>query len=395
MEDKGTKRIGLLIERSRAFGRELCEGIITYAQERGGWELRFLDAAHLRSQARQFDGFVARVTSDRIANLLAATRRPVVDVYYLKPRPGFAIVKTRHEKLGVIAAEHFLDRRFRNFAYCPYGGGRTSRYCQLAFARRLRRDGYRCLVYGTRTRTDYDFDDRSVIDDPIEPPPDARQLAKWLASLPKPVAVFTPSDLRAWQILSICRENRIDVPHEIAVLGLDNDLLLCGSAQPMLSSIDVNARRIGHVAAETLAAMIEHGIPQKNIVKMVDPAGVAMRTSTETFPVDPPWLSDALVYIRRNAKTGISASDVFARLGRSHTIVTKTFRETLGTTVQREIANARLDEAQRLLATTDMSVTRIAELSGFASVNYLLQTFTRAFGMPPGEWRERRGGKRP
>lgn len=373
----------------RAFGRELCEGVILHAQERGDWELRFMNVADLRSKAKRedMDGFIARVTSDDVARRLAATGKPVVDVYYQKPYPGFAIVKTNHERLGALAAEHFLDRRFRNFAYCPYGGGRTSRYCQMAFSRRLRRAGFKCAVYGRGGREVYEFDDESVIGETISHPRDAAKLAEWLLSLPKPVAVFCPGDLRAWQLIAVAREAGISVPRELAVLGLDNDMLICGSARPMLSSLDPNARRIGLIAAQTLDSMMANGVPEKPIVKVVDPAGLVERTSTETVPVDPPWLCDALLYIWRNAKRGISAQDVFDAIGRSHTAVSRAFKQTFGETVQHTIAKTRLDEAERLLATSPYDVTRIAEMSGFASVSYLHQAFAAAYGMPPGEWR--------
>ena len=394
MQKERTYRIGLLVERTRAFGRELCEGIITYAQDRDDWELRFLNPTDLRRRdaGERHDGFIARVTSDRIAGLLSATGKPVVDLYYEKPRTGFAIVKTRHESIGCLAAEHFLDRRFKNFAYCPYGGGRTSLYCQMAFIRRLRRAGFGCTVYGGRADISYDFDDSNLINDSFAPPKDAKRLTGWLLSIPKPTAVFCPGDLRARQITDICRTAGINVPHEVAVLGLDNDLLICGSSRPMLSSIDPHSCEIGRVAAETLAEMIEHGIPGKPIIRQIPPAGVVTRASSETAPVEPSWLADALVYIQRNAKRGISAADVFAALGRSHTIVSRAFRKTLGTTVQKEIAAARLDIARHLLSTTEKSVTRIAALSGFSSVAYFMQSFSAVFGMAPGAWRQKHKG---
>jgi LacI family transcriptional regulator len=389
MDGKSTKRIGLLIERSRAFGRELCEGIISYAQERDDWEIVFLNVTDVRSQRKRsaIDGFIARVTSEELARNLKATKRPVVDVYYDFAQKDFAVVKTKHEKIGVLAAEHFLDRHFRNFAYCPYGGGRTSRYCQLSFARRLRREGLKCAVYDGRGIGRYEFDDAAVIAETIGLPRDAKSLEKWLRSLPKPVAVFCPGDLRAWQLINVCRRAGIDVPHEVAVLGLDNDMILCGSSQPMLSSIDPDTRRIGRVASETLAAMMDGTAPKGQIVRQVDPAGIVARKSTETIPDAPPWLSDALVFIRRNAKNGISAADVFRTLGRSHTVVTRAFRSTLGTTVQHAIADARLDEARRLLLGTDASIKQVAALSGFASVSYMLQAFTAKYGVSPGAWR--------
>jgi LacI family transcriptional regulator len=389
MSEKRIYRIGLIVERSRAFGRELCEGVIGYAQERPDWEVYFVDAADLRRREVRvrMDGFVARVTSDKMAGLLASTGRPVVDLYYERPHHGFAIVKTRHETVGALAAEHFLDRRFTNFAYCPYGGGRTSAYCRTSFIRRLRRAGYGCSVYSLGREIAYDIDGSNLPSDRIAPPRDSRRLGKWLASLPKPVAVFTPGDLRAWQVVDTCRATGIDVPHEVAVLGLDNDVIICGSSKPMLSSVDPNTREIGRVAAETLAGMMERGIPARPVVRQVAPSGVVARASSETAPVEPPWLSDALVYIQRNARHGISASDVFKALSRSHTSVTRAFRETLGITVQGEIARTRICEAKRLLATTELSVTRIAKMAGFMSLSYFLQAFSAATGTAPGAWR--------
>ena len=383
-------RVGLLVERSRAFGRELCEGVIAFAQERKDWELHFLDPDDInkRNALQSMDGFIARVTTDAMAESLTKSGKPIVDVFYRKPCPGVAVVKTMHETVGRLAAEHFIDRRFRNFAYCPYGGGKTSKYCQTAFSRRLRRDGFSCSVYPGGGGT-YDVGKSDIISDTISPPKDAQRLSKWIKSLPKPTALFCPGDLRAWQVVRLCHSEGIDVPREVAVLGLDNDMLICGASRPMLSSIDPNSHEIGRVAAKTLAEMMEHGIPHKPVVRQVRPKGVVARASTETIPVDPPWLSDALVFIMRNARKGANASDVFAAVGKSHTVVTKTFRRVLGTSVIEELAKARLDEACRLLSETNMDMGQIAELSGYASASYFMQSFKTAKGTSPGAWRQR------
>ena len=389
MKKTSTFRVGLLIERSRAFGRELCEGVITFAQARDDWELHFLNAADLQKTGvrTSLDGFIARITTDAVANILEKTGKPVVDLYYNTLRFGFAIVKTRHEVVGRLAAEHFLDRRFKHFAYCPFGGDRTSNYCLKSFTRRLKRDGHDCLVYRGGDNVTYDFGKTDIISDTIAQPKDAKRLAKWLMSLPKPVAVFCPGDLRAWQVVRLCRTVGLDVPHEVAVLGLDNDLLICGSSQPMLSSIDPNTREIGRTAAETLATLMEQGIPQKSVVRQIAPLGVVTRTSTETMPVEPPWLVDAMIYIQHNARKGINASDVFTAVGKSHTTVSLAFRKVLGTSVVKAIADARLEEAQRLLKTSNLDIKQIATLSGYASVSYFMQAFKAATGQAPGIWR--------
>ena len=122
-------------------------------------------------------------------------------------------------------------------------------------------------------------------------------------------------------------------------------------------------------------------------MRQIAPSGVVARASTETFPIHPPWLSNALVFIRRNARKGINASDVFAALGKSHTSVSRAFRSALGRSVVEEIAKTKLDEACRLLRSTDLDMGRIASLSGYGSTSYFMQAFKASKGMSPCAWR--------
>jgi len=383
-----SRRIGLLIERSRAFGRLLCEGIITYAQERR-WEIRYLDPADLHTRTLgAFDAFIARVTTPEIARALAATKKPVVDVFYNLPDYGFSIVKERHESIGRLAAEHFLDRRFRNFAYCPYGSGKTSVYCRTSYVHRLRREGFVCHVFDSSSEVAYPSDSREIIGDRIATPRDAAALRKWLKALPKPIALFCPDDVRAWQVLAAAAKCAIRVPDEVAVLGLDNDILVCGGTNPMLSSVDPNTREIGRVAAETLESLMT-GTSKRPLIRQVEPTGVISRASTAIFPIEPPWLSDALIFISRNACKGISASDVFRHLNRSHTAVSRAFLKALGTTVQKEIKRIRIETACNLLKTTRLPLEEVATRAGFATYTYFMQAFTAVLHQPPGSWRAR------
>ena len=381
-----SRRIGLLIERSRAFGRLMCEGIISFAQD-PGWNIRYLAPEDLHGrELAKFDGFIARVTTNRIAKTLASTGKPVVDVFYNLPDYGFSIVKERHESIGRLAAEHFLDRRFRNFAYCPYGSGKTSAYCHTAYVKRLRREGLSCDIFASSSEVAYPSDSREIIGDRIAAPRDAKPLARWLKTLAKPAAVFCPDDLRAWQVLATCAKCGIRVPDEIAILGLDNDILICGGTHPMLSSIDPNTREIGRVAAETLETLMAKPV-RRPLIRQVEPLGVVSRASTAIFPLDPPWLSDALIFIGRHAAEGISASDVLRHLGRSHTLVSRAFAKTLGTTVQKEISRVRIETACNFLKTTSLPLEEVAVRSGFATYTYFMQAFTSALGEPPGVWR--------
>jgi len=220
--------------------------------------------------------------------------------------------------------------------------------------------------------------------------PDAKPLTSWVKKLPKPIAVFCPNDLRAWQLLQVCKSCGIDVPHEVAILGLDNDVLVCGFSKPMISSIDPNTMEIGRVAMRTLMELIDNPrLARKPIVRQVNPAGVVERASTEVYPINPPWLSNALIFIRKHVQNRLTASEVYAHLNRSHTTVDAAFRRVLNKTVQQTIAAARTEKARHLLLTSDLPIVRIANECGFSSQEYFSRSFSEENGIPPEAWRTR------
>ena len=392
MTRKQTPKIGLLVEITREFGRGICRGISELARQTGAFSPYLLSASDIGKAdvLRTYDGFVARVMNDRIAKALADARRPVVDIYYDKPRNGFAIVKTRHSRIGAIAAEHFLERRFKNFAFCGFAGGRFSDYCRAAFASSLAKRSVKCHAYKPDRRVRYDFNPQVLINERLQAAPDAKDVLRWLKKLPKPIGIFCPNDLRAWQILQICKQSEINVPREVAILGLDNDILVCGLANPMMSSIDPDTEAIGRCAAETLLEMIAHpSLANRRLVRQVAPVGVVERDSTAVYPIEPTWLSDALVFINRNIANNLTAADVYREIGLSHTQVDKMFKAKLGTSVQKEIAESRLERAKHLVETTRLPVLEIAPKCGFSTAQYLIRSFTKKFGVSPLAWRRR------
>ncbi|MBQ5794748.1 MAG: helix-turn-helix domain-containing protein [Kiritimatiellae bacterium] len=190
----------------------------------------------------------------------------------------------------------------------------------------------------------------------------------------------------AFNLIKICKELGFSVPGEIAILGVDNDPLLCDFSNPTISSIDPNPFEIGYEAAKTLSMWIDRTSHKPKDVKPA-PIGLTERNSTQVFPFPEPWLSDALVYIRRNVSRNLNASEVISMLKLSHTTVEKTFRKRLGTSIRQEIANIRIEEAKRLLEKTSVSLAEVASLSGFSSKSYFTAAFNQATGTTPLKWR--------
>ncbi len=366
----------------------MLAGLADFALSCPDWRFDLLDAdATLDAQTiDRYDGLIVRIMDDRTAEALLKSGKPVVDTY---GRSDQALVDTLRLDDGAIArmaAECFAEHRFENCAFCGFRGPRFSAARGEAFADAVRRSGRGCFAYAGESRPLADTFFRNERTDEI---PDARELADWVAALPKPVAVFCCNDIRAFQLLRVCEASGVRVPEEVAVLGVDNDVLLCAFARPPLSSIDAGASSLGRRAGEMLAELLE-GARRAPRLELHPPRRAVERASTEAYPFKTRWMSDAMVFIRRNLPKGISAKDVVRKLGYSHTAVNNAFRAELGTSVHREILRQRLALACRLLAETDRTAARVATDAGFLSAQYFSRAFSAAFGTTPDAWRRSR-----
>ena len=382
------KKIGILIERQRAFGRQLCSGIVQYAQTCDDWSLTMLDWDDLTctSHLKGFDGFIVRLTNDDVAKTFAQTGKPLVDVFEGCTSQPFVKVIQDATCISQLAVRHFILHHFSTFGFFGHEGMAYSDMRRHAFVECLRLHRMGCFIYNTPASAIRNFEYNVMKKEKYSADSEERSIARWVKKLPKPIAVFASHDLRAYQLIKVCRELGVAVPSEIAVLGVDDDEILCNFTDPTISSIDPNACGIGFKAAETLAALMD-GTHCPPIVR-VKPTRLIERKSTAIFPLDPPWLSDALVFIRANVRKRLSALDVYRHVGHSHTMVNDAFRKVLKTTVSKEIANSRIIEAYRLVSTTTIPFVEIAKMSGFASVQYFTRSFTAAYGKSPSQIRD-------
>ena len=380
------RKIGILIERQRGYGRQLCEGIVRFAQTRSNWSLSMLEWADVSraSNLRGFDGFIARILNDRIASVFQQTRKPVVDVYVSRERPEFSSSDQQARSIGQMAARHFIEHRFTRFAFFGYEGKRYSNLRRDAFVQCLELNHYGCDIYPTPRSALRAFDEVVLQRERYLVGAERKSIVRWLSTLKKPIAVFCSHDLRAYQLCAICRDEGIRVPSDVAILGVDNDSLICNFTDPTISSIDPNAEGLGFAAAEELDRLLNGNAPQ---AIRLPPSRLVERGSTKAYPIDPPWLSDALVFIKGNIVRRLTAADVYRHVGKSHTQVNRAFHDVLQTTVSREIAATRIAEAKRLLSASLLPLSDVARQSGFASMEYFTNSFSSAVGQSPATYR--------
>ena len=384
--------IAVSIEHSRGWGRCVCEGIAAYSHAHPEWRLSVFETRlPPADELKRYDGFLWAVSDQKVAAALVGTGRPVVDLVNDGAYPGTVGVGSNHLVCGQLAARHFITRHMPYFAFCGWNGLRFSDARRASYVKAVRLNHYDCSVYSPHFVDMRRYLSTCIKSELLEVPRDAKQLARWIHKLPKPVGVFCANDLRAWQLAQVCRNEGLNVPTDVAILGVDNDSVLCSFTPVPLSSVDTNTFETGNKAAAVLDELMMGRRSRNCSPVLVRPSGVITRASSEAFPVNPPWLADILVYIRANTVRALSATDIVSYAGRSYGAIENAFKRVLGTTVQREIMAARLDMAEHLLSTTQFPISQVAVKSGFRSHQYFNSCFVGRNKMSPGEWRSSYG----
>lgn len=375
--------IALLIESSREYGRGLLRGVARWARENGPWSIYFRPLGLEQSPPPWLtgwrgDGILARINDRRMAEAVMATDLPVVDLRsaladLLLPRIG-----PDNSAVCRLAGEHLLERGFRHFGFCGMARG-LNRFldARCDFFRQFVEDaGYHCSVFRARRRTSR----------PVAWEQEQEQIATWLAALPKPAGVMTCNDDRGQQVLDACRRAGLNVPDDVAVIGVDNDEHLCSLADPPLTSVDVNPDRIGYEAAALLDRLMA-GAESPTETRELAPRGIVTRQSTDVVAIEDLLMAKAVRFTREQACVPVSVQQVARHVAVSRSTLERRFKRTLSRTPKEEILRVRLDRAKDLLTYGDLPLPVIAEKSGFPSLSHFSEVFHRKVGMTPRAYR--------
>lgn len=378
----------VLVETSIAYGRGVVRGITRWLKTHGRWSI-YLEQHALGAAAPPWlsrwrgEGVLCRITDPGVARTLRSIGAAVVDLNDLHDDLGFPHVWSDHRGIGSLAAGHLLDRGFRTLAFCGFSDQRWSRLRREGFCRRAADAGLSVAVH------------ESDWFGPGAPEWEVSQerLRGWLAGFEPPVAVMACNDLRGQHVIDAARRAGRAVPEEVAVIGVDDDELLCELCDPPLSSVRPDPEEVGYRAAavlESLMAGAADGEAAATAQVLVPPLGVTVRQSTDILAVADPEIATALRLIRERACAGITVAGIVQAVGTSRTRLERRFRAVLGSTLQAEIRAAQLKRVRQLLAETDLPLERIAAVAGFSDASYLSHAFKRSAGETPSGFRRRR-----
>jgi LacI family transcriptional regulator len=377
------RRVLLMIETSLEYGRQLLRGINRYVLQHEPWSL-YLDQRELMAEAPAWlekwdgDGIITRWTTPELARRFREMRVPVVDLTDVYGNLGLPHIWTDHVAIGEMAARHLLERGFRHFGFCGFSNHDWSKRRLQGFRRELQKAGCDCRVLESEWDTfrTHNWDEQQ------------EAISRWLDGIPKPVGIMACNDMRGQHVLDACRRHELAVPEEVAVIGVDNDELLCSLCDPPLTSVIPNPERIGYEAA-ALVDRLMHGKPVDVDERLVEPIGIATRQSTDVLAIDQPSVATALRYIREQACEGISVADVLKQVPLTRSVLERQFRRYVGRSPQEEIRQVQLKRARQLLAESDLSLAQIAPLAGYRHPEYMSVVFKRLTGETPGQFRKR------
>jgi LacI family transcriptional regulator, galactose operon repressor len=379
-------KVALLVETSRGFGREFLLGMARYSRLHGPWSFHITpgDYKQVVPKMKQWGGtgIIARIADQQIAKAVVNANVPTIVIGLTdeqmssdNPLSKFSEISSDPVEVSRIAAEHLIERRLTRFAYVGSDDRGWSRRRERTFRQYLAERSFEPYVYpAPKVRRDRDWEREQTF------------LARWMGRLPTPIGVFACDDDRGREVLEACKLAGLNVPEDVAVVGVDNDEVFCELADPPLSSVALNAETAGYRAAALLDEMMQgREVKRQHIV--VEALGIVRRRSTDIVAVDDEDIANALQFIRSQNGQDISVDRVAEEVAVSRRSLEKRFRQVIGRTILEEIQLNKLERAKRLLLETTYPISKVAEVAGFGSAGYFIQFFQKQVGRTPRKYR--------
>ena len=379
------RKVAVILQLWQNFDRGILAGIAAYVRECRNWSVFVEEVEHQRiPNLREWDGdgLIINFDNRNVARAAQGIQKPVVALGggcgWYDENSGIPYVSTDAEAIGRLAAEHLLELGLEQFAYCGYRPTRTNVWIArraAAFVARLAEAGYHCEVFQGRYTTAEQWARVQT------------ELVRWLRKLPLPVGLMGCYDYRARHVLEACKTAGLKVPDDVAVIGVDNDLV-CDLADPPLTSIEQGRFQIGYTAASVLDRLMNKKQPGK-LKYVIPPVGVVGRQSTDLLYVGDPEVAQALRIIRQELHLGIQPDSLADRLQMSRSTLDKRFKNSIGRPVDAEIRRVRLARALEMLARLELPLREVAREVGYANEQYMSAVIGKAVHCTPLQYRKR------
>ena len=371
----------------------LADAVLEYARQHGDWDLTTSPPTLAEANETAMnvyslrgwpgDGAIVIINNEAEARVARSLGFPVVCIGGSQRDCGLPRVSTDYHAVGQVAAEHLLHCGLPRLAYYGLSGVWYSEEEQRGFTERAARAGRPCNVFNTAPVIDPQVDWRGRRD----------PLHQWLKTLQPPLGVFAVHDYRARVLIDECIRSGLDVPHDVAVLGVDNDLTVCEFSRPTLSSVSRAARQIGYKAAGLLDRLMNGRQAPRQAI-LLPPDGVVVRRSTDTIAVDDPHVSTAVHFMHEHLGEVFGIDRVMEHISVSRRWLHEQFRRLLSCTPHQYFCKLRVDRAKQMLSGPQRpKMRKVAAACGFSSAARMRMVFRRMTGSTPLEFYRLHGGR--
>lgn len=321
------------------------------------------------------DGIITSLNNnERIIQFINEADVPVVDISSWREDVDIPRVTADNFNIGEVAAEHFLEMGHHNFAWFALSQNPVGKERYEGFRNSLKDAGFD-LVRLDRSRAQ-----------------DGPTIMQRLLELPKPTALFCKSDYDAAWICDLCYSANLKIPDQIAVLGVDNNELICENQPIPLSSINHNLERIGYEGASMLERLMNQESNDK-ATTLIRPDGITIRRSTNSLVVTDQLVSETLTYLEQNLHRPISTDNIAEAFGTTRKKLETRFRQQLHSTIRDKLIRMRIDKSKAMLKEGNKAIEDIAVLTGFCHASHFSNTFKKLTGMAPTSYKRKSQSK--
>lgn len=375
-------KVLILTGDSQAYSRRLLQGIAKYNHMHEPWIFYVGDQSletvlpHLRKW--QVSGIIAHMPCAKTAKLIPSNI-PCIAIHNRDLITDFPTIVVDSQQIGKLAAEHFLSSGFHNFAFCGFRDTSWSDSRRNSFVEFITEKKFQVATYTEHRKRSEPWWKNTF-----------GHLTEWLEQLPKPVGIFACNDDCGRDISQACKLVGINIPEQVALIGVDNDELVCEFCYPSLSSIHLDAEKAGFEAAELLDSLMT-GKKTKQSLIVVNATHLVQRRSTDALVFNQSGVANAIKFIRMNAREAIQVQDVAEIAAMSRRNIQRVFRKAIGRSVNEEIRHTRVVLIAEMLIKTNMSILRIASKFQGLSMAHIARYFRQEKGMSLREYRKKFG----
>ena len=376
-------RVGLIFNANKAYDRQVMAGISRFCREyHPDWDIVISDDYRsdldLATLAR-CTAFIADFDDPIIESSLPKAGKIIIGVgssyNHYCDYPDVPYVATDNLAIVSLALQHFLTLGLPRVAFYGMPSSQNNRWAierEQAMLMIAKESDIPCYTFrGTHTHIDEISSD----------------LCSWISSLPKPIGILASNDRRARQLIAACHQLNEKVPEEISVLGIDDDELANFFCKPELSSIRQDTEEMGFIAAKKLYSLLGRQDQDYTTLTLVEPAALIQRESTAFNDIQDVYVRTAVGLIHRNLHTGIRAGNIIRTIGISRSNMDDRFLLEMGMSLHKYIAHVQFKKAKDRLKESEISISRIAELCGYPSTQYMYAVFNRNIGITPSQYR--------